>query len=134
MAEEAAVVPQTSVQETLGKNSEETMLQLFAVCIVTTVMLLNGTLTAYAQQSGAEGPWQTYDTSNGEWRSYAGDIGGKKYSPLDQIDASNFTDLEIAWEWTSVDNRVSMSTPGGGEWSAPLGTIVDALVTETPDL
>ena len=88
----------------------------------------------HAQQSGAGGPWQTYDTSNGEWRSYAGDIGGKKYSPLDQIDASNFTDLEIAWEWTSVDNRVSMSTPGGGEWSAPLGTIVDALVTETPDL
>ena len=134
MAEEAAVVPQTAVQETLRKNSEETMLQLFAVCIVTTVMLLNGTLTAYAQQSGTGGPWQTYDTSNGEWRSYAGDIGGKKYSPLDQIDASNFTDLEIAWEWMSVDNRVSKSTPGGGEWSAPLGTIVDALVTETPDL
>ena len=57
MAEEAAVVPQTAVQETLRKNSEETMLQLFAVCIVTTVMLLNGTLTAYAQQSGTGGPW-----------------------------------------------------------------------------
>ena len=88
----------------------------------------------HAQQSGAGGPWQTYDTSNGEWRSYAGDIGGKKYSPLDQIDASNFTDLEIAWEWTSVDNRVSMSTPGGGEWSAPLNTVVDALVEENPNL
>ena len=110
------------------------MYQLVAICVVTTVMLLNSTPTAQAQQSGTGGPWQTYDTSNGEWRSYAGDIGGKKYSPLDQIDASNFTDLEIAWEWMSVDNRVSKSTPGGGEWSAPLGTIVDALVTETPDL
>ena len=52
-------------------------------------------------------PWQTYDTSNGEWRSYAGDIRGTKYSPLDQIDGSNFSDLEIAWEWLSVDTAVS---------------------------
>ena len=84
--------------------------------------------TAHAQ------PWQTYDTSNGEWRSYAGDIRGTKYSPLDQIDGSNFSDLEVAWEWLSVDNSVSRSTPGGGEWWAPLPTIVDSLVTETPDL
>ncbi len=84
--------------------------------------------TAHAQ------PWQTYDTSNGEWRSYAGDIRGTKYSPLDQIDGSNFSDLEVAWEWLSVDNSVSRSTPGGGEWWAPLPTIVDSLVTDTPDL
>ena len=85
--------------------------------------------------SGAEAqPWQTYDTSNGEWRSYAGDIGGKKYSPLNQIDASNFANLELAWEWTSVDNFVSKTMPDGSEWWAPLGTIVDHLVEETPDL
>ncbi len=90
--------------------------------------------SAEAQQDSAAGPWQTYDTSNGEWRSYAGDIGGKKYSPLDQIDAENFADLELAWEWTSVDTVVSKTTPGGGEWSAPLATIVDALVEDTPDL
>ncbi len=89
---------------------------------------------ANAQTGAAGGPWQTYDTSNGEWRSYAGDIGGKKYSPLDQIDAGNFADLELAWEWTSVDRQVSLSTPGGGEWSAPLATIVDALEEATPNL
>ena len=79
-------------------------------------------------------PWQTYDTSNGEWRSYAGDIGGTKYSPLAQIDAGNFADLELAWEWTSVDNFVSKTMPDGSEWWAPLDTIVDHLVEETPDL
>ena len=89
---------------------------------------------AHAQTETAGGPWQTYDTSNGEWRSYAGDIGGKKYSPLDQIDARNFADLELAWEWTSVDRQVSLTTPGGGEWSAPLATIVDALEEATPNL
>ena len=90
--------------------------------------IFNGGAVVQAQ------PWQTYDTSNGEWRSYAGDVGGTKYSPLDQIDANNFTDLEIAWEWASVDNHLSRSTPGGGEWSAPLDTIVESLVEEDQEL
>ena len=86
------------------------------------------------RERASGGPWQTYGTGNGEWRSYAGDIAGTKYSPLDQIDAGNFSDLEIAWEWTSIDNFVSRTTPGGGEWSAPLDVIVDSLVEETPGL
>ena len=40
---------------------------------------------------------------NGEWTYYGGDIGGTKYSGLDQIDATNFNDLEIAWRWQSAD-------------------------------
>ena len=91
-------------------------------------------IPATLQAQPSTGPWQIYDTSNGEWRSYAGDIGGKKYSPLEQIDASNFADLEVAWEWTSVDNFVSKTMPDGSEWWAPLDTIVDHLIEETPDL
>jgi len=44
-----------------------------------------------------------YGATNGEWRSYGGDLGSTKYSPLDQIDASNFSDLQVAWRWESVD-------------------------------
>jgi quinoprotein glucose dehydrogenase len=33
---------------------------------------------------------------NGEWRHYGGDAGHTRYSPLDQINASNFNDLAIA--------------------------------------
>ena len=51
-----------------------------------------------------------------------------------QIDASNFNDLEVAWDWMSVDDTVSRTTPGGGEWRAPLDTIIAALVDDTPDL
>jgi quinoprotein glucose dehydrogenase len=36
---------------------------------------------------------------NGEWRSYGGDTGNTRYSPLDQINASNFNKLEIAWRF-----------------------------------
>src|SRR6186997_3541168 len=35
----------------------------------------------------------------GEWRHYGGDAGGTKYSPLDQINASNVNKLQIAWRW-----------------------------------
>lgn len=85
-------------------------------------------------QSPASGPWQNYGTEDGEWRSYAGDIAGTKYSPLDQIDAGNFSELAVAWEWTSVDHVLSRSTPGGGEWRAPLDAIVASLVSDTPNL
>ena len=44
-------------------------------------------------------------TENGEWRSYGGDIKNTRYSPLEQIDAGNFNDLEIAW-------RIKMSSFG----------------------
>jgi quinoprotein glucose dehydrogenase len=47
-----------------------------------------------AAQSGAK---------NGEWRTYGADLGNTHYSPLDQIDASNFSKLQIAWRF-KTDN------------------------------
>ena len=38
-------------------------------------------------------------SGNSEWRFYGGDAGSTKYSPLDQINASNVKQLEIAWRW-----------------------------------
>ena len=52
--------------------------------------LTAGTLTA---QSGAK---------NGEWRTWGGDLASTRYSPLDQINASNFNDLEVAWKFTTT--------------------------------
>src|SRR5947208_9136729 len=42
-------------------------------------------------------------TANGEWPHYTADVKGNRYSPLDQINASNFTKLEIAWRY-KTDN------------------------------
>jgi quinoprotein glucose dehydrogenase len=36
---------------------------------------------------------------NGEWRSYGGDLGHTRYSPLDQINPANFNKLEVAWRF-----------------------------------
>src|SRR5262245_44838451 len=35
--------------------------------------------------------------ATGEWRTYGGDLASTRYSPLDQIDASNFSKLQVAW-------------------------------------
>lgn len=42
-------------------------------------------------------------TANGEWRYWGGDEASSRYSPLEQINADNFEDLEIAWRW-KADN------------------------------
>ncbi len=39
--------------------------------------------------------------TGGEWPVYGGDLGSTRYSPLDQIDASNVGELEIAWRWSA---------------------------------
>ena len=38
---------------------------------------------------------------DGNWPVYGGDPGHTRYSALDQIDASNADDLEIAWRWSA---------------------------------
>src|SRR5438093_9470322 len=42
-------------------------------------------------------------TKNGEWWTNMADLKGSRYSPLDQINASNFNKLEVAWRF-KTDN------------------------------
>ena len=55
-------------------------------------------------------------TENGEWRYLGGDAGHTRSSPLNQINASNFEDLEQAWLWRTDNfgpnlDYFSRSTP-----------------------
>ncbi len=61
--------------------------------LVLTIGVASCALSVYAQ-SGAK---------NGEWRTYGGDLGNTHYSPLDQIDAGNFSKLQVAWRF-KTDN------------------------------
>jgi len=38
-------------------------------------------------------------TTKGEWPTYGGDLASRRYSPLDQVNATNFDRLEIAWRF-----------------------------------
>ena len=66
-------------------------------------------------------------TATGEWPSYGGDLANSKYSPLDQIDASNFSALRVAWRAKSPDGFLSLTLPDGTEWSADSKAIFDEL-------
>ena len=70
-----------------------------AVTVISMVAMLGLSAHPASAQQGAP---------NGEWPTYAGDLGGTKYSALDQIDAANFNDLEIAWRWASADGALDL--------------------------
>jgi glucose dehydrogenase len=59
--------------------------------------LLGGSIHVSGQASGLP------STKNGDWPHYTADIHGTRYSPLDQINASNFNQLEVAWRF-KTDN------------------------------
>jgi quinoprotein glucose dehydrogenase len=40
---------------------------------------------------------------NGEWRTYGADLGNTRYSPLNQINASNFDKLQVAWRFSTTN-------------------------------
>jgi quinoprotein glucose dehydrogenase len=53
-------------------------------------LLCVGAALPLAAQTGAK---------NGEWRTYGGDLGNTHYSALEQISASNFNKLQLAWRF-----------------------------------
>ena len=71
--------------------------------------------------------------ADGEWPTYGGDLGNTKYSPLDQITADNFDQLEIAWRWRSADGFLSKTDAAGGELWTNSRFIFDELNREDPN-
>ncbi len=67
-------------------------MQRFLQVAVTAAVIFSAT-PAHAQ-SGAK---------NGEWRTYGGDLGNTRYSPLNQINATNFDKLQIAWRFNTAN-------------------------------
>ena len=79
---------------------------------------------------GAQAPVPS--TAGGEWPTYGGDLANSKYSPLDQINASNFSSLRVAWRMKSPDGFLSMTLPDGTEWQADSQAIFDELNRTDP--
>jgi len=55
-----------------------------------------------------------YAAKDTEWPSYNADVHGTRYRPLDQINASNFNKLEVAWRFKtdSIGNRPEYKLEG----------------------
>src|SRR5579864_7362516 len=67
------------------------------VVLLSVVSLVIGILSITVRVSGQSG------VKDGEWPTYTADIRGTRYRPLDQINASNFNKLEVAWRF-KTDN------------------------------
>jgi quinoprotein glucose dehydrogenase len=67
---------------------------VLAVSLVLGIVAVTGDVSGQAGQPS---------TANGEWPTYNADIKGTRYSPLDQINASNFSKMEVAWRF-KTDN------------------------------
>jgi quinoprotein glucose dehydrogenase len=76
------------------------------VSLVVAGLLITASISGQVFLGGTppQGPWAAQPSpQNGEWPSYNADIRGTRYSPLDQINATNFNKLEIAWRY-KTDN------------------------------
>jgi len=60
-------------------------------------------LLALVEQPATTQQGATNGSSGGNWRSYGGDIANTRYSPLNQIDASNFSKLQLAWIYNTAN-------------------------------
>ncbi|HUF25160.1 MAG TPA: PQQ-binding-like beta-propeller repeat protein [Vicinamibacterales bacterium] len=63
------------------------------------------------QQPPADSPSGVRGNTAGEWRGINGDASSTRFSPLSQIDASNFERVSVAWQWKGADSPVDL----GGE-------------------
>ena len=67
----------------------------------------------------------------GEWRSYAADTFGSKYSAVEQITAENFSALEIAWKWQTADTHLVYEGEHGTSL-VPAQALFDLMEAEEP--
>src|SRR6266404_1679680 len=58
------------------------------------LLLIGCVVTCLGLPAKSAAQWKAKDT---EWASYAADLAGTRYRPLEQINAANFNELEIAW-------------------------------------
>jgi glucose dehydrogenase len=80
-----------------------------AVSIALTVMLSLGWSLSVPGAAVAQGP----GVEGGNWTYLGGDAWHNRYTPLNQINPSNFENLEIAWEWnaSSFGPSTARATP-----------------------
>jgi quinoprotein glucose dehydrogenase len=58
-----------------------------------------GLLAALVATASLSLSGQSGGIAAGEWPTYGGDLASRRYSPLGQIDATNFNKLQIAWQF-----------------------------------
>jgi quinoprotein glucose dehydrogenase len=69
--------------------------------IVFATAIVSAVLVRANQSSAVQGAQLVRGNKTGEWRYWGGDAWSTRYSALDQINASNFNSLQVAWQWNA---------------------------------
>src|ERR1043166_3203248 len=77
----------------IAASQEISMKRSLFRLILSAVVLTGVSIATRVTGQGSGQP----STAKGEWPMYTADLRGSKYSPLDQLNAGNFNQLEVAW-------------------------------------
>ncbi len=89
----------------MGRNTQRSSTNTRLPALGVWLTLAVGVVLATPTAGLAQGP----GTADNEWTYLGGDAWHTRYTPADQIDASNFEDLEVAWRWNA--SSFGSSTP-----------------------
>ncbi len=73
----------------------------FVALAITAVSVSMAILTRATDSNAQQGRSLIRGNAPGEWRYWGADAWSTRYSSLDQINASNFDSLQIAWQWNA---------------------------------
>jgi glucose dehydrogenase len=77
------------------------IVQGLLACLLLGGLAFSGTKPVRGEQSGNGRSTLVRGNPPGEWRYWGADAWSTRYSALDQINASNFGKLKIAWQWSA---------------------------------
>jgi quinoprotein glucose dehydrogenase len=73
-----------------------------ALLAMTAILALGGAMfVAAGRTASGQSEGLVRGNAFGEWRYWGADAWSTRYSPLDQINASNFNSLAVAWQWNA---------------------------------
>jgi quinoprotein glucose dehydrogenase len=77
------------------------LLRRAAVPLLALLFAGSGVVALVRDTDAAQGTALVRGNAVGEWRYWGADAWSTRYSPLDQINASNFDKLQVAWQWNA---------------------------------
>src|SRR6476646_3516481 len=75
--------------------------RFIGTAVPVTVLILGGAFAGAKLLDARQGLPLVRGNKPGEWRYWGGDAWSTRYSALDQINASNFNSLQVAWQWNA---------------------------------
>ncbi len=105
--------------------------RLMSLAVRGSLVVALGALVAVgtSQPSDAQQAGQPSGARTGEWPNITGGFTGTRYSTVDQINASNFNTLRVAWEWRGAEHAgVNL---GGDVNARSLPIFVDGMLITT---